>query len=70
MVVVAVEPDVDVIDGRDGGGGLVLAHVGQVLPELGGRGVLGEGGVVQLIFHDVARLVGREIVERIHGRRG
>ena len=28
MVVVAVEPDVDAVDGRDGGGGLVLAHVG------------------------------------------
>ena len=69
MVVVSVEPDVDAVDGRDGGGGLVLAHVGQVLLELGGRGVLGEGRVVQLILHHSARLVGGELVEGVCGRR-
>ena len=70
MVVVAVEVDVDAVDGRDGGGRLVLAHVGQVLLELCGRGVLGEGGVVQLILHHAARLVVGELVEGIRGRRG
>ena len=65
MVVVAVEADANGVDGRDGGGGLVLAHVGQVLLKLGRRRVLGKGRVVELTL-DVARLlVGRTVVERI-----
>ena len=70
VVVLSVEGDVDAVDGGDGGGGLVLAHVGQVLLELGGRGVLGEGGVVELVLHDAPRLAGGELVEGIRGRRG
>ena len=65
VVVVAVEADVNGLDGGDGGGGLVLAHVGQVLLELGRRRVLGEGRVVELTLHVVRLLVGRAVVERI-----